>query len=405
MTVAHGVRLLDLTAPGRAEAELRRVGADPAGVAKMTDKAGFLALKAHGVRAPGANILKQEMLALGGEVAVGRGVVNCSVERTDVVILGTRKQVRALLGKLRPQPFGLRGLAAELEAALGAPGHAFELAWHGGVLRLSERPHVMGVLNVTPDSFSDGGDFADPRAALDRALAMVEEGADVLDVGGESTRPGSLGVDAEVEISRVVPLIEYLAPRIPVPISVDTTKAPVARRAAQAGAAIVNDVSGLRLDPELAAATAEAGCALVVMHMRGTPRTMQADTGYADLVAEVWGALHESVAAAVAAGVPRGRVIVDPGLGFGKSVAGNLVLLQRLGELTSLGCPILVGASRKSFIGKTLGIDAPKDRLEGSLAAAVVALWNGAHLLRVHDVRATRRALDLAWAVRRADEG
>lgn len=401
----YDVRPLDLSDPGRAEIELARVGADPAGVAKMRDKAGFLALRVSGIKSPGANILKQEMLSVGGDAAVGRWVVNCSEERSDAVILGTRKQVRALVRKLRPQPFGLKALAREIEAVLAAQSRELDLSWPGGVLHLSARPHVMGALNVTPDSFSDGGDFYVPEAALDRALAMVSEGADILDVGGESTRPGSDPVTVEEELRRILPLIEYLAPRISVPLSVDTVKSEVARAATAAGASIVNDVSGLRADPGLAAVAAHAGSALVVMHLRGTPRTMQLDTRYADLVGEVFRGLRESVELAEAEGVPRERVIVDPGIGFGKDAQGNLLLLRRLGELRGLGCPLLVGASRKAFIGKVLGAGVPKDRLEGSLAAAVMAVGNGAHIVRVHDVAASRRAVDLAWAVMQAGEG
>ncbi len=401
--MGFGLRVLDLARRDRAEAELRRVGADPAGVAKMRDKAATVALKAHGLRSPGANILKQEMLSLGGEVAVARGVVTGAAEPSDVVILGTRKQLLALARKLRPQPFGLRALGQEIEAALAPRIH--ELSWAGGVLRLSERPHVMGILNVTPDSFSDGGTFLDPQAALDRAVAMVEEGADLIDVGGESTRPGSRGVSVEEELARVIPVVEALAPRLGVPLSVDTAKAAVAERAVGAGAAIVNDVSGLTADPGMAGTVAAAGCALVVMHLRGTPQTMQADTTYGDLLAEVWAGLAASVERAEAAGVPRERVVVDPGIGFGKNPQGSLALLGRLGEFATLGCPLLIGASRKSFIGATVGGEGPQDRLEGSLAAAVVALGQGAQLFRVHDVRATRRALDLAWAALRAGGG
>lgn len=394
---------MDLSDPERARAELERIGADPAGVARMIDKAGFLAIRVEGLRAPAANILKQEMLSLGADAAVARGVVNGSTDRSDALVLGTRKQVRRLVRKLRPQPFGLKVLAAELRDLL-AREEPREFRWHGGVLRLDGRPLVMGILNVTPDSFSDGGDYFDREAALDRALQMVEEGADLLDVGGESTRPGAPPVPLEEEERRVVPVIEHLAHRVGVPMSVDTYKAAVARRAVGAGAALVNDVSGLRMDPAMAGVVADLGAGLVVMHMRGDPRTMQSDTRYSDLVGEIFRALEESVDRAVEAGVARDRVWVDPGIGFGKSAEQNLVLLRRLAEFRSLGCPVLVGASRKSFIGRTLGIEDPKDRLEGSLAAAVVAVWNGARILRVHDVRATRRAADLAWAAGRVTE-
>jgi dihydropteroate synthase len=371
----------------------------------MVPKASFLALKATGIKAPGANILKQEALSVGAEAAVSRGVINCSVERTDVLILGTRKQLRALIRKLRPQPFGLKRLAEELEAVLRGAERRFELPWAGGVLRLSERPHVMGILNVTPDSFSDGGQFFDTGAALARAEQMVEEGADIVDVGGESSRPGADSVDEATELARILPVVLHLAPRLRVPLSVDTYRARVAEAAAGAGASIVNDISGLRADPGMAGAVARTGAALVVMHMRGTPRTMQSDTAYGDLLGEVFRSLRESAGAALAAGVAAEKIVVDPGIGFGKDLSGNLALLGRLGELGGLGYPLLVGASRKSFLGKVLGVEDPRDRLEGSLAAAALAVWNGAHILRAHDVRETRRAAQVAWAIRSVREG
>lgn len=399
------VRLLDLKDRAAARRELERTGADEAGVAKMVDKARFVAIQANGVHPAGANILKQEALSIGAEVAVARGVITCQVDSTNVIITGTRKQMLTLMRKLKPQPFGLRTLAAEMKAAMNAEKAELELIWSGGVLELSKKVHVMGVLNVTPDSFSDGGDFADRDAALAQAMRMVDEGADILDIGGESSRPGADAVGEAEELGRVLPVIEYLAPRVGVPLSVDTYKASVARRAVEAGAAIVNDISGLRLDPDMAATVADTGAALVVMHMRGTPRDMQTDTGYTDIVGEIFELLLQSVENAVAAGVARERVIIDPGVGFGKSVEGNLTLLNRLAEFASMGQPLLVGASRKSFIGTTLGIDEPKERLEGSLAAAVLAVEAGAQIIRAHDVEATRRAVDLAWAVKTAKEG
>jgi dihydropteroate synthase len=371
----------------------------------MIPKAGFLAIHASALKSPGANILKQEALSVGAETAVARGVINCGVERTDVLILGTRKQIRALSRKLRPQPFGLKRLGEEIDALLANLDRNFEVPWSGGVLHLSQRPHVMGVLNVTPDSFSDGGDFFDPGVALERGAQLVEEGADILDVGGESSRPGSDPVPAEVEAARVLPIVEYLAPRLKVPISIDTYRAAVAERALGAGAAIVNDISGLRADPLMAGTVARSGAAVVLMHMKGTPKTMQTDTTYGDLLGDILQSLRESAELALSAGVTPDRIVVDPGIGFGKTAQGNLELLARLRELKSLGFPILVGASRKSFIGKILGSEDAKDRLEGSLAAAVVALWNGAHILRAHDVKATRRAIDLAWAIRTVSDG
>ncbi|MHC4247561.1 MAG: dihydropteroate synthase [Planctomycetota bacterium] len=281
---------------------------------------------------------------------------------------------------------------------MNAPGPD-DVIWPRGRLRLSERVHVMGILNVTPDSFSDGGLHADPDAALEAALRMVEEGADIIDVGGESTRPGAPEVPADEEVRRVVPVIERVRARTDVPISIDTRKAPVARAALDAGADIVNDVSALRDDPGLAALSAERECPVVLMHMKGTPRTMQADPRYEDVGAEVREFLGGALARAEAAGVARERTIVDPGIGFGKTLEHNLALVNRLDELAALGRPVLIGASRKSFIGKTLSLDSPSDRLEGTLAVTALAVERGARIVRVHDVEANVRVVRMAEAV------
>jgi len=262
------------------------------------------------------------------------------------------------------------------------------------------RPLVMGILNVTPDSFYDGGLHFEPADAVQRGLRMAAEGADLVDVGGESTRPGAEPVGAEEEWSRIGPVVEGLAVEGSVPVSVDTTKSEVARRALDAGASVLNDVSGLRFDAELADLAAATGAGLVLMHMRGTPRTMQEDTEYDDLMGEIRGFLDSAVARARERGCRPEQLVVDPGIGFGKSARGSLELIARLGELTSLGPPVLVGPSRKSFIGETLGLPA-EERLEGTLAACVAAWERGARVFRVHDVREARRALDLAAAVAR----
>lgn len=407
--MSFDVRFLDLSPRGRAEKELYRIGADEGGVARMRSKATALSIKACGLKSPAANILKQTMLSLGGDAAVAMGAVNCSIERSDVLILGTLKQVRALIKKLQPQPFGLKTLAGEIKQALaaldGPSAIEFEAPWGSGVLPLAQRPCVMGVLNATPDSFSDGGDHAAPAKALDRALEMLDQGADIIDVGGESTRPGAGEVPDDEELSRVLPVIEKIAAQIRAPVSIDTRKSRVAREALSAGASIINDVSGLKHDSAMAGVAATAGCPVIVMHMRGTPENMQADTRYDDLMGAVFRGLRESVEIALSAGIPKTRIIVDPGVGFGKNAEANLIMLDSVGELRSLGCAILVGASRKSFIGNTLKIENPKDRVEGSLAAAVLAVAKGANIIRAHDVKETRRVVDLAWAVKIAGEG
>jgi dihydropteroate synthase len=255
-------------------------------------------------------------------------------------------------------------------------------------LPLGSRPLIMGILNVTPDSFSDGGAFAEPGAAAERAWRLADEGADIVDIGGESTRPGSDPVPEAVEAARVLPVLEALGERFPIPISIDTYKAAVARRALEAGARIINDVTGLRADPRLAEVAAERGVPLVLSHIRGMPKTMQADPRYDDLMSEVVGDLARSVSLAVHSGVQREAIILDPGIGFGKSFDDNLEMLRRLPEISGLGHAVLVGVSRKSFLGRILD-QPPSQRLPGSLAAAVKARDAGAAILRVHEVGET----------------
>jgi dihydropteroate synthase len=257
----------------------------------------------------------------------------------------------------------------------------------------------MGVLNVTPDSFSDGGRFVSPADAIAHGRRLVAEGADLVDVGGESTRPGAEPVDESEELRRVVPVLEGLAG---VPLSIDTWKAAVARHALEAGAELVNDVTALRGDPSLAGVVAEHDAYLCLVHMQGRPRSMQAAPRYDDVVAEVAAFLEERIAFAVDRGVRRERICVDPGIGFGKTPDQNLQLVQRLDALTGLGCPVLVGLSRKSTLGKVLGDpEATRGTLASSLGAAVVAFERGAWMLRVHDVRETVEALAVAAAVER----
>ena len=274
--------------------------------------------------------------------------------------------------------------------------YALEARGRGFVL--GRKTWVMGILNLTPDSFSDGGAYRGPEEAAARGAEMVAEGADVIDVGGESTRPGSRPVSEDEELGRVIPAVRALRERTDAYISVDTTKAAVAREALDAGADFVNDVSALRFDPRMAEVVAASGAPVVLMHMRGTPETMQSFPAYRDLFGEISAFLAERIEAARAAGIAAEKIIVDPGIGFGKTAGDNLALIDGLGFLEALDRPVLTGVSRKGFIGKALGLPVG-DRLEGSLAAGVLCVARGAHILRVHDVRATRRAVDMADAV------
>ncbi len=250
----------------------------------------------------------------------------------------------------------------------------------------------MGVLNVTPDSFSDGGKYYNKRKAIARALEMAAEGADIIDVGGESTRPGARGITAEEERLRIIPVIEAISKRLKIPVSVDTRKAKVADSAIRAGASIVNDISGLKYDPAMAGVAAEYGAGVIVMHMKGTPRDMQRSPRYHNIIAEIKSGLRESIRIARRAGINEKNIIVDPGIGFGKTAGHNLEILNRLGEFKELGRPICVGTSRKSFIGRILNSRDAGDRLSGTIATCVVAIMRGANILRVHDVKEAAEA-------------
>ena len=253
-------------------------------------------------------------------------------------------------------------------------------------LKLGERTLVMGILNVTPDSFSDGGHFIEPTAAVDHALEMAAQGADIIDIGGESTRPGADPVSTAEEIRRTVPLIAKIRDQSDIPLSIDTMKADVATEAVAAGAVIITDVSAFEGDARMAEVASETQAGVVLMHMKGTPRTMQANPDYGNVTEEVRNYMMSRINVAIQHGVARDRIVIDPGIGFGKTMEHNLALLRELSLLAECGHPLLVGASRKSFIGQLTGRSAPVDRRAGSLGAAAWAVANGAHILRVHDV-------------------
>jgi len=274
----------------------------------------------------------------------------------------------------------------------------FALEVKGRSFTLGLETWIMGILNVTPDSFSDGGAYSDREKAIERGLDMVEEGANIIDVGGESTRPGARSVSQDEEMERILPVIRGLRKQTTALLSVDTMKAAVAEAALGAGADIVNDVSAFRFDPKMAGVVSKHGAAVVLMHMKGTPETMQTDPQYTDMFFEISWFLKDRIEEASSAGIGRERIIVDPGIGFGKSPEGNLALIDNLGFLEELGCPVMAGVSRKSFIGKALSLPV-NERLEGSIAAGVLSIARGAHILRVHDVRAMRRAADMADAI------
>ncbi|MFA5147423.1 MAG: dihydropteroate synthase [Candidatus Omnitrophota bacterium] len=266
-------------------------------------------------------------------------------------------------------------------------------------LALSKRTYVMGVLNVTPDSFSEKGQFFDAGAATAHALQMARDGADIIDIGGESTRPGAGEVAVEEELDRVIPVIKALAGKLDIPLSIDTRRAEVAEAAIEEGASIVNDVSGLKYDPGMARVAGRHGAAVIAMHMRASPRDMQSHTSYADLMRDIIRDLKGSVAIARKGGIERRRIIVDPGIGFAKTAGQSLEVIGRLAELGVLGQPVCVGPSRKSFIGKVLAIDDPKERVTGTVAACAIAAVKGARIVRVHDVKEAVQAVRIADSI------
>ncbi len=393
MAIEIAVKFIDNL--DQARSEIMAVGSDPAGWQRMVPKAVHRIIKLSGVNPTQANIIKQEILARGGEAAVARGIVNHTVETTDVLMMATLKQYRTFIEKLKMQPFGLAQLADQIKEALdNLEGlKARLLNCRGRVLELGRRTLVMGILNATPDSFSDGGRYQDPAAALEHAQRMVEDGADIIDLGGISTRPGHTEVSEDEEMRRVLPVLEKLAPSIPVPISVDTWRAGVARQALEAGAHIINDQWALRGDPDLAAVVAQYQVPVMLMH-NGQ------GTHYRDLMTEITAFLREGIETAVRAGLARENIMIDPGIGFAKTYEQNLEVLRRLKELTVLGCPILLGTSRKSVIARTLNL--PLDqRVEGTGATVALGIACGADIVRVHDVKEMVRVARMSDAILR----
>jgi dihydropteroate synthase len=366
MVSGFNVRILNLDSPGKLRAEMEKIGPTKQGIAIMTPKGTFRAVKLEGLNFAAANIVKQEMLSKGGEVVISREVYSKKDADSDVLLLGTLRHYQALLKKLRIQPFkSLVAIASEVERALAryAGDELHPLTIAGRTFNWGERTYIMGIINVTPDSFSGDGLGDDVEAALGQARRMMEVGADIIDVGGESTRPGSEPISPAEELRRVIPVIEGLAQDKGVPISIDTYRAEVAEEALAAGAHVINDIWGLRMDPSLAQVATRHQVPLVLMHNRSRPKdAVQTErlggrylgVEYKDLMGEIIRELRESIALALEAGVDREKIIVDPGLGFGKTVEQNLQVMADLAELKVLGRPILLGPSRKSFIGYTL---------------------------------------------------
>lgn len=395
----YGMRWVTMDSVQEAKMALAQIGSDPGGIAHMAGKGLGRAIKLEQVPLRVAHILKQEMLSVGGDAAVHRDVITNNVVATDVMLLGTVRQLEHLASKVLAQPFGLKKVGQTLKQLLKTlePAKTRILDCRGKELELGKRTLVMGILNVTPDSFSDGGSYIGLEAAVAQAERMVEEGADILDIGGESTRPNHAEVSAEEEWRRLEPVLRMLLEKIPVPVSVDTYKAEVAAKALAAGAHLINDVWGLQKDENMAKVVGEYKAPVIVMHN-------QKGTDYHHLMGDIFSFLEKSIELAEAQGLFGDQIIVDPGIGFGKTTRQNLEVMARLAEFKALGHPVLLGASRKSTIGNTLNLPVD-ERLEGTLATSVLGVAAQVDIIRVHDVQANVRAIKMADAVVREQRG
>jgi dihydropteroate synthase len=387
---------------------MREIKVDPYGIEIMLPKAINYVIRLNSLPSIQANILKQEMLSLGGDVAVTRGALTGKAKNTDCLLIGSLCQYRRLCDKLKCQPFGLRMISGDLSAIIANyERDSFKLDFGRSRLTLKKgRTFIWGIVNLTPDSFSGDGLYKSQKPKtkspnidyiIDYIWRMAEDGADAIDIGGESTRPAAKPVPLKEELARVIPVVKKIAKEIKLPVSVDTYKPEVAAAAIDCGASVINDISGLS-DPRMIKVAAKKKCGVVIMHCKGRPQTMQKDPKYNSLIDEIITYLGKAIARAEEAGITKNKIIIDPGIGFGKTVSHNLQILKQLDEFKVLGQPILIGPSRKSFIGKILN-QSPQERLYGTISASVLAAKAGANFLRVHDVGEVKQAVSIADSI------
>ncbi|MEE8324900.1 MAG: dihydropteroate synthase [Candidatus Humimicrobiaceae bacterium] len=397
----YKIRKLDIKNRAEGMSEFEKIGSTVAGQKIMVEKLFPVAIKVRGLKVAAINILKQEMLARGGDVVTSRDSLLDTKGTTDVIIEGHRKSFKSLIPKLRMQPFGLADLADELEVFFkDHKNNSNKKSFRIGKKKfdLASDTLVMGIINVTPDSFYDGGKYDHKDQAVKRVSEMVADGADIIDIGGLSSRPGSKPVSLEEEIKRTIPVVESVSNNFDTLISIDTYRSEVALEAISVGAHVVNDISAFNMDKNMAAVVADKGVSVTLMHMQGKPESMQENPQYENVIDEIYEYLDGKASTAIEAGVSPDKIILDPGIGFGKTLDHNLSILNKISEFRSMGYPIMMGASRKAFIGTILDLPA-EDRLEGSLAAAVWSVINGVNILRVHDVAETVRSVKIARAI------
>lgn len=386
----HNTHLLCINKKTELENEMKLIGADTTGINLMLPKGELLIIKVQDVSQKAAIILKQEMLSKSGEAVLHKGVSMLNKEISDILLIGTIKQFTEVIQKLQMQPFGLKIIANELIDVISRRDEMHNIRLidcNGKDLVIGEKTLIMGILNITPDSFSDGGKYINIDDAVDYAIKMVEEGADIIDIGGESTRPGNNPVSEKEELSRILPIIERLAQSIDVPISVDTYKSGVAEQAIKAGAHIINDVWGFKKDKKMAEIVSEYKVPVILMHNREIE-------SYKSLMDEIISDIQDSISIAIEAGINKSKIIIDPGIGFAKSYEENLIVMNRLDEIVALGYPVLLGTSRKSLIGNTIDLDVD-ERIEGTIATVCHGVTKGCNIVRVHDIRQIKRACSM----------
>lgn len=416
------MRILQISDPKNLRQIMQEIKVDRYGIEIMVPKGITHIVRINSLSCIAANILKQEMLSLGGDVAVARGVLTGKIKKTDCLLMATLSQFNRLIEKLKQQPFGLDRLAQDLSGNFtNYQKDKFSLDLGKYKLNFNGQTYIMGIVNLTPDSFSGDGLYQRqglspselkrnapkgtvPERVINFVEKMVEDGADIIDIGGESTRPGAKSISIKEELKRTIPIIKKISRRIEVPISIDTYKPEVAKQALDNGAVMVNDITGLR-NRKMAKVVSQYKAGVVIMHMKGNPRTMQNNPVYKSLLDEIIDYLDKAIKQAMAAGIDKNKIIIDPGIGFGKTLEHNLEIFKNLRELKILGRPILIGPSRKSFIGKILNVG-PQERIFGersrtigTISACILAVKNGAHMVRVHDVEAVKQALKVLDAI------
>ena len=386
------VRIISLRDQSEAKALMRDLGVETGGIEIMAPKTIPALVRINNLPIFAANILKQESLSIGADTAVSRDALTGKKKHTDCLIIGNLAHIQRLSEKLKRQPYGLNKIALELQAAFNNyQKDNFILALKNHQLNLASQTRIMGIINLTPDSFSGDGLLETLGSAVEYARKLADEGADMLDIGAESTRPGARPISVKEEIKRLIPALKRIRKEINLPISIDTYKAETAKAALDNGADIINDISALTADKKMAKTISRHKAGVVLMHMRGNPKNMQKNPKYVSLMEEIIQYLNITMTMALEAGINLDKIVIDPGIGFGKTLEHNLEIIKSLAQLKILGRPILIGVSRKSFLGKITD-QTPRERLSSTISSNCLAVFNGAKIIRVHDVKEAKEA-------------